>query len=321
MAKKLSFIDFNDYYDETNIITVSDGYKKNKEVDFDPKGIFSEEIFGNYYADDNDITKRGWIKLNYPLINPIFHIMLTQKKLISEEDDLMEVIATLKEEPKNYLESKRNAKTSALIDFIYNNKKFLIIDKFPVFSHKLRPVTVIQGTKPTLLYDKINNHFSLLIEYNNTIENSLGPKNYDNEDFIKAMQEKVDTIIQFITSNILSKKQGVLRKEVLGMRLNNSSRAVITPLTGEYEIDDVALPYRVAVELYKYQIINILSRIKNINYNEALRIHELAQLSFNEEIYSILNSLLKNTKGGLKILLGRNPKVGTILVIIYVNIL
>lgn len=318
MAKKITFIDYSEYFDEKNIIDVADGYKKTKETEFDPRGIYSEEIFGDYYADDNDITRKGWIKLNHPLINPIYHIMAKQKKLITDEDEnnLMEIITTLRDKPSEYLEPRRNAKNSELIDFIYTNHKYLIINEFPVFSHKLRPITVINGAKPTLIYDKVNNFFSLLIEYNNIIKDSLSEKNYDNVDFIKAMQEKLDTITLFIISNVLSKKQGILRKEVLGMRINFSARAVITPLTGNFEIDDVSLPYRVAVEVYKYQIINLLSKIKGINYNQALRLHELAQLEYNHEVYSILQSLLKNTKGGLKILLGRNPKVGTIEVIL-----
>ena len=318
MAKKLSFIDFNEYYEEDKIITVADGYK-NKDKEFDPDGIYSERIFGDYYAEDNDITQRGWIKLNYPLMNPIYHIMAKKKKLITDEDCLMDVIKQLKEDPSSFLEPRRNAKTSQIIDFLYENLKYAIIDVFPVFSHKLRPITVIQGAKPTLIYDKINNYFSLLIEYNNTIGEYMTDKNYDNGDFIDAMQDKVDTIAQFIISNMLSRKPGILRKEVLGMRVNFSARAVITPLVGNYEIDDVALPYRVAVEIYKYQIINLLTKIKGINYNEALRIHEMAELHFDKEVYSIMQSLLKNTVGGLKVLINRNPTI-SIGSIMYLNV-
>lgn len=91
-------------------------------------------------------------------------------------------------------------------------------------------------------------------------------------------------------------------------RVNNSSRMVITPLVGK-EIDEIEMPYIVAVELYKYQILNILTRIKGINYNQALKIHEKAQLKFNKEIYNILCSLVEKTKGGLTVLLNRAPTI------------
>lgn len=139
--KDIKFIDFNEYFDENCIIDEPEGYKKTKDSDFDPRGIYSEEIFGNYYSDENDITKRGWIVLNHPLINPIFHIMMKKKKILLEEDNenLIDIINTLKNNPDKILEERRTSKNSELIDFIYKNHKILIIDKYPVFSHKLRP--------------------------------------------------------------------------------------------------------------------------------------------------------------------------------------
>ena len=314
MPKKIQFIDYSEYFDETKIISESEAFKKNE---FTPNGIYSENIFGNYYDENNDITRKGWIKLNFPLIQPILYLIMKNKKILVKEDekDLMNIIKSLEEDPVKFFETRRNAKTNETIDFIIKNRKYLLINHYPVYSHTLRPVTVIGGARPTLIYDKINNYFSLLIEYNNTLGPTISSKNFDNNDLIFGMQDHVNTITHFVMSNILSKKQGVLRKEILGARINHSSRTVITPLTGEYEIDDVSMPYIVATELYKYQIINILTRVKNVNYNQALKIHEQAQLHFDQEVYSIMMSLVKKTKGGLQILLNRNPtiSIGSIL--------
>lgn len=304
--KQINFIDFNDYFDPEKIINVSEGFKKNE---FNDKGIYSERIFGNYYAENNDITDRGWIVLNHSLINPLLYLIMKNKKVLLKDDEknLMNIIEQIKEDHVKFLESRRTTKNSDTIDFLIKNYKYLLIDKYPVFSHKLRPITVLPGAKPTLVYDKVNNHFSLLIEYNNTIKDSLTDKNFDNNEFIFGMQDLINTITDFLMSSVLSKKKGILRKEVLGNRVNNSSRMVITPLVGK-EIDEIEMPYIVAVELYKYQILNILTRIKGINYNQALKIHEKAQLKFNKEIYNILCSLVEKTKGGLTVLLNRAPR-------------
>ena len=314
LPKKIKFINYDEYFDPSKIISESEAFKKNEFTD---DGIYSESIFGNYYDENNDITRKGWIKLNFPLIQPILYLIMKNKKIINKEDekDLMNVILAIKKDPVEFFKSRRNAKTNETIDFIIKNQKYLLINYYPVYSHALRPVTVIQGVKPTLIYDKINNYFSLIIEYNNTLGPDISAKNFDNSDIIYGMQEYVNIITQFIMTNILSKKQGVLRKEILGCRINHSSRTVITPLTGNYEIDEVSLPYIVATELYKYQIINILTRIKGINYNQALKIHELSQLKFDPEVYSIMMSLVKKTKNGLQILLNRNPtiSIGSIL--------
>ena len=321
MPKKIQFIDYSDYFDESKIINESEAFKKNE---FTPNGIYSEEIFGNYYDENNDITRKGWIKLNFPLIQPIMYLIMKNKKIITKEDEknLMYIIKDLDSDPVKFFENRRNAKTNETIDFILKNKKYLLINYYPVYSHTLRPVTVIGGARPTLIYDKINNYFSLIIEYNNTLGPNISEKNFDNNDLIFGMQEYVNIITQFVMGNILSKKQGILRKEILGARINHSSRTVITPLTGDYEIDDVSLPYIVATELYKYQILNVLTRVKGINYNQALRIHEQSQLHFDPLVYGILLSLLKKTKGGLQILLNRNPtiSIGSILMLHVANI-
>ena len=310
MAKRIRFIKFEDKVEEDVVIDCSEGYKKNS---FNPKGIYSEEIFGDYYSDDNDISKRGWIDFNYPVINPVLYLMMKQNKIIDkeEEKEIITVIEQLKTTPEEFILSKRNAKNAQAVDFILQNKELILINKFPVFSHKLRPITVIGSN--TLIYDKINNLFQLLIEYNNNIGDDV-EKDFDIGTFVLGMQQNAVLIIENIIEKLKGKK-GIIRKEIFAARLNFTARNVIIPLVG-HKIDDVALPYITALELYKYQIINILSRVKKINYNQALRIWMKAQTHIDPEIYEIMNMLLKNTKGGLKILLNRNPKVGVVSVMV-----
>lgn len=304
--KQINFINFNDYFDPENVIDTVEGYKKGE---FSDKGIYSERIFGNYDDKNIDISKKGWIDLNHKLINPILFLIMKNKKILVKDDDkeFMNIISELENNPNGFLEQRRTAKNSSTIDFLKKNNKYILIDKYPIFSHTLRPITIINGSRPTLIYDKVNNHFSMLIQYNNTIKDNLGDKNFDNNDFIVGMQDLINTIAKFLMSSVLSKKKGVLRKEVLGNRINFSSRCVITPLVG-YAIDEITIPYIVGLELYKYQILNMLTKIKGINYNQALKIHEMAQLKFSQEIYDIMCMLVTNTKGGLTVLLNRAPE-------------
>jgi len=69
------------------------------------------------------------------------------------------------------------------------------------------------------------------------------------------------------------------------------------------------MPYLTFLELYKFQIINILHSVDNLNYNEALQRFNQATLKFDEYIYSIMNELIEKTEGGLQILLNRNPSI------------
>lgn len=310
MAKKLVFVDFAEQYDETKLITDSEGINKNE---FTPNGIYSEEIFGDYYS-DNDLTKKGWIKLNHSLISPILFTMMKKKKLITKDQNLSDVIKELKENPDIYLEERRNKKNSELVDYLFRVKDKIIINHFPVFSHSIRPITIMGGVKPTIIRDEINNKFSMLIEYNNQIEDVDDDLYFETDQYVKTMQESLCDICKIIIKKC-SGKQGILRKELLGAKINNSSRCVITPYTGDINIDDCAMPYLAGVELLKYQIINLLTKIKGYNYNQALTKFELAKIRFDKEIYLIMCDLVNKTKGGIMILLNRNPtiSVGSIL--------
>ena len=136
--KKINFIDFNDYFDPEKIIDVSEGFKKNE---FNDRGIYSERIFGNYYEEINDITDRGWIVLNHPLINPLLYLIMKNKKILIKEDEknLMNIIKEIKDDHVKFFESRRTTKNTDTISFLIKNNKYLLIDKYPVFSSKLRP--------------------------------------------------------------------------------------------------------------------------------------------------------------------------------------
>lgn len=314
MGKRIKFVNFDEKFDESKIIDESEGYKKNE---FDPRGIYSEEIFGEYYDDVNDITKKGWIKLNHKLISPVIYLMLKKKGIIKKDKTILrELIDELEKDTPKYLESIRNKKNTELVDYLFTIQDKILIDKFPVFSHKLRPVTIIGGQKPTIVRDKINNNFSMLVEYNNQIKELIDFNYFGLDTFVQTMQDQLSAIVENIMQKCSGKK-GILRKEVLGAKINNSSRCVIVPYTGDINIDDCALPYLCFLELYKYQIINLITRIKGYNYNQALQKFEFAKLKVDEEIYSIMCNMIKRTKGGLKILLNRNPtiSIGSILLL------
>lgn len=303
LAKKLCFVKYPEQVEEEKVIDRGENFKK--ELKFSDKGIYSSVIFGDYYAEKNDISAKGWIKLNHKLISPLLFLMMKKKKLIDEEI-LSSEIEKIEDDPTEFFMSQKNSKNIEMIDFLLKNKDKILIDKIPVFSHKLRPITVI-GQK--IIYDKINSNFGLLVQYNNNLKYNDVEKEFDIDILLKNMQENIAQIILKIIEKLKGKK-GILRKEVFAAKLNFSARNVITPLANvNYNIDDVAIPYLTALELYKYQIINILSKVKRVNYNRALNIWTMAQLKLDPEVYEIMEMLRLNTKGGLKILLNRNPTI------------
>ena len=69
------------------------------------------------------------------------------------------------------------------------------------------------------------------------------------------------------------------------------------------------MPYLTFLELYKFQIINIIQKADGINYNEALGIFNRAAMQFDDWVYLIMKEMVVKTKGGMMILLNRNPTI------------
>jgi len=93
-------------------------------------------------------------------------------------------------------------------------------------------------------------------------------------------------------------------------RINFSARNVITPAFSKHDIDEVVMPYLTFLELYKFQIVNVLQKADGVNYNEALSEFNRAALSFDERVYGIMKDMIAKTKGGLMILLNRKMDCG-----------
>lgn len=300
---------------------------------FTEDGIFSELIF----PEEQSIDELGWISFNNNyIINPIMYNyiqklfgkkklekILNYEKSIDKDGNQIETEDEIEDQNTGLIKFKDNfialmkkhankSKYPNEYDFVMKNHAYVFIKEFPVFNFRLRPAMVLDKTVSILA---INNYYNFLIKYSNELkeENFVDEnENPDNLDVIKlpilfSMQYYANTIFNSIINDYLKGKKGFLRKSTLGSRLNNSARMVITPLFG-YQLDEIAIPYRVFAELYKYQLINIISQVKKILPNEALEFWKDARLEFNEELYSYMLELLHKTKDGLTVLVNRNPK-------------
>ncbi|PTU25951.1 hypothetical protein DA469_21110, partial [Bacillus subtilis] len=259
MGKKLSLIDFNEIYNEENLITRANPIENHE---FSDDGIYSERIFGSYNEDDDDkdIDTIGWINIEpYYIINPILFTIIKKcipsiNKIINyqqsidqngENIDLTEEIGEddyiglvkFKDNFDDLLEKYTDKKKyQKEYDFLIENHDKIFINKLPVFSHKLRPATLLTGSKGKVLaFDEINNYYNFVIEYINQINE--GVVSDDSIDLLLLpllynMQFYANNILTRIISEYLRGKKGFLRKNIMGSRINFSARNVITPLIG-----------------------------------------------------------------------------------------
>lgn len=289
----------------------------------------------------SSFEKIGWIDLGkYYIINPVFYYLLS--KLAGSSIKLNDIINYDKKLNKNGLvidEDSENFNNIGLIEFkenlfdgacilnslykncknknkteiyqlIVENKDKVFISKIPVTPPTYRPCTLMMTKdKPIFKFDEINKYYNFIIKFSNLINKRKG----DNLLYILPNLYKIQTNMNNIFNKIIetiSSKEGFIRSNILGNRLNYTGRCVMTPLPPGHQIDDILIPYLSFIEIYKLQLINMLSKVKDISLLTASKIIDEAQANFNEEVYNLAVELCEKTEGGLFTLGIRNPTIG-----------
>ena len=280
-----------------------------------------------------DIKITGWISLGkYKIINPYYAVIL---KRAFERDCFEDIINPKKKVDKNgniqnATENDLNVKPSSpyygigieefierydeIIDyFMGKNKKRtedlevlkserakVFTSSIPIYSTMMRPQSM---TSDSFYYgglDKqINPLFSLseILQTSSTIDRPL---------ILYRCQQRVNTMFAFNLDQLTGKvngKDGFIRKNIQGGPLNFTARNVITP---DYtlKINEIDIPYRTALELFRYQIISMLVTIYGMSYAKANNKWHRA-IKFDQEIYDIMMTIIKIKK--VRILINRNP--------------
>lgn len=295
--------------------------------------------------DNSDIEKTGWIPIynDLYLINPIFFTLIAKiigpknlnniLQFSNEIDKEGFVINELTEKDmeknpyfnKGMIYFKENF--NEILDYFYNKAirsadkrrsiictyKFIhkhinkvFINRIPVFSLILRPILIIDDT---VIIADINKKYAGLIT--NTVLLNKDKTKIDKKPLkilpiMYQSQVEINELHSLII-NLITKKEGHIRSNMLGVRTNFSSRCVIIPLVGRYKLNEVIVPYVMFMELYKFEIINLISRFDKITLNQAIIKWNKGLQEFDKRIYLIMQHLIKNTKNGLRIISNRNP--------------
>jgi len=151
---------------------------------------------------------------------------------------------------------------------IKNNMQNLLTDYVIVLPADLRPAA--KGVeKNSQEVDKLNRYYQQIITKKESMRDTIININYDKQlyyNYYKQIQKDVFELYEHIMEK-LSKKEGLLRQNILGKRVDFSGRAVISP-EPSLKLDECYLPYTMILELYKLHIskrlIN-LGRFKVLN--------------------------------------------------------
>lgn len=114
-------------------------------------------------------------------------------------------------------------------------------------------------------------------------------------------------------------KQGLVRKHIVASRANFSCRAVITSITEAHDYDEIHIPWKTAVGVLRYHILNKLLK-KGMLANEALNFINKYTRQYHPMLDEIFKTLIKEAVHknqetgqmvtGIPALLNRNPSLG-----------
>lgn len=195
-----------------------------------------------------------------------------------------------------------------LYDFV-SNPFDTFTDKIPVISAILRPA---MRTADGLKLDEINNIYIRILKSVKILTSKTDLLPIVVNSTLGMIQAEYFTLNEYALDYIRS-KEGLIRNQICGVRLNYTARSIISPAFAGRKIDEIVVPYKTFLELYKFEIINVIKNVKKVSFKEAETIHFNAGLKFDEEVYLIMKDLIDHNEVG--VLLNRNPtiNIGSIL--------
>jgi len=258
---------------------------KTRSGEFNPSGLFSEEIFGAEGSFDR--TKNfSFLQLSTKIIHPTLyrHIIRLERKLekwfsteasfiitedgnIVEDDKGVAGIASFIEEFPKIKWRAGSAQREEFIKGIVQNYKSgtLFIDKIPVLPPDVRPY--FEDEKGQISLDELNNVYLDILRKSFQIK-SAGSSGQFFDLLNWGLQISIINHDKYIKGKI-EKKQGLIRGNMMGKRIDFSGRAVITP-GPQLNINEIGVPLRMAVMLFQPFLLHYMLFSKKYPYKEDL---------------------------------------------------
>ena len=297
----INLLDLESFTKTLTPVTSPD-YVSGKGSALHPEGLFSEVIFGMKDSPERR-ENFSFIDLNCKVLHPALYavirrlnrkILLAINKeesfdltetgqLISNKDGEINGIVSIIDnfDKINFTESENKTRVD-LIEMIskYRKKEMLFISKVLVIPAAYRDIE-IDPYRNTLRVDPLNNYYVKIIRLSLQLQSMQSGEIYD---VLSAkMNQFVLDLYQFLTSK-LGKKQGLIRHNILGKRVDFTARGVITGGSDEIKVDEIGIPFRMLVKLYEPFVLHDL--IKSGNVDQSKLTHALRE--YNNTTLSIL---------------------------------
>jgi len=282
-------------------------------------------------------TRFGKIVLPFPIVNPLFYDLLVEiggKNLKSALDELMkneksfmysdgvEHVVT-SDETKRPREGTIYERTDAIYKLVkdiatglanegieewkivVDNIDNLLTNQVIVLPPDLRPASRGGGGKH--LMDKINRYYVQILTNKSLMQGTILNIQRDKNlyyTYFKLIQKNVNELYNRILEK-MAKKEGLIRGNILGKRIDFSGRAVITP-DPSLTLSECKLPYFMALEIYKLPIAKRIIELEKFKVlNDALEFIDNCIEFKKPDLFQIC----KDTVEGQICILNRQPSL------------
>lgn len=207
-----------------------------------------------------------------------------------------------------YAEKNKHKSKFGLLDDLLYKRDSIFASSIPVYSAVLRQVFL---TDEDVSYSKIDRYYNALygnVSRLNECVDGVNELNIMkvNQNLYRA-QTNLNNAFEEIFKGLIQ-REGLIRRQILGGRINFSARTVIVP-NAKLKSYEIELPYVAFVEMFKAQIINVLVKMEGCTYDEAQEQWYRGYKDYNDKIYSVIKYILKHSKTPIKVLLNRNPTI------------
>lgn len=286
--------------------------------EFHTDGLFSERIFGNLESPER-IQTYSYIDLYTKVIHPaalkiIFQLNRKIELFLSASETFnLNSSGVLILDPNGYTgltkfieifpDIKFRGETDTREKFISLLKKSydegtLFIDKIPVISPEFRPA--YQDEDGNWVIDNINDIYQSILRKSIQVRSS-GRSGVLFDLLSYGLQLAVNEHDKYVRSKV-EKKNGLIRNQMLGKRIDFSGRAVITP-GPSLKINEVGVPFRIAVNLFEPFIIHRLLRSGHVDIKELeIEIKKYTKIDLSvDSIRKVIKSIKAGDKLPLKL--------------------
>lgn len=282
--------------------------------DFHTEGLFSETIFGIEGSLDRRRTF-AYIDLGTKVVHPTAYKFLTRldrkvikfinaeenfildknKNLVISDDGVTGITEFILIFPKIEFrgETPDRIKMIKVLKDSYKNNT-LFIDKIPVIPPDLRPLFKDEAGNITV--DALNDYYTTIMRRASQVQGAAGSGPLFDL-LVAGLQKAVIDHDVYIKSKI-AKKPGIIRKNLLGKRIDFSGRAVITP-DPALKINEMGVPFRLAVTLFEPFLLHVLlktNHVDRVKLNEEIINYIGVELSVD-----VIKKLIKGIRTGDKL--------------------